>query len=360
MAIASVTGAPMLLGTCAGARGARPRGGGVGKRVAAGPARSGVRVGVAAGDVSPAGWTVDGAIGPAACPVCFRPISLTSGLDTRCETCRRGYPFVSRGMYHDLTVTAESGRKFDAGLRPPGTEIFRNPAVGFAYERGWRQGFAWAGFPGVDAEFDMAARHLEGVAGAEEAVVDLSCATGVFTRKLATSRLFGVVYAVDFSESMLQGVYENNMRDRIEGVVSVRGDAARLPFATASVAAVHAGAAIHCWPAPELAMAEIARVLKPGGRAVLSTFLVSPVQEALDSALSAVTAPDEFRQVLSSAAGAIRQGPNGSYRFWTKGELATLAAQCGLTGFDATVDRQFILFCVTKPEEEAEVVYTPR
>jgi ubiquinone/menaquinone biosynthesis C-methylase UbiE len=142
-------------------------------------------------------------------------------------------------------------------------------------------------------------------------------------------------------------------------VVSVRGDAARLPFATGSVSAVHAGAAIHCWPAPELAMAEIARVLKPGGRAVLSTFLVSPVQEALDSALSSVPAPDEFRQVFSSAAGAIRQGPNGSYRFWTKGELATLAKQCGLTGFDATVDRQFILFSVMKPMEEAEVVYSP-
>ena len=33
------------------------------------------------------------------------------------------------------------------------TDTFRNPWVAFVYERGWRQGFANAGFPGVDEEF---------------------------------------------------------------------------------------------------------------------------------------------------------------------------------------------------------------
>jgi hypothetical protein len=27
--------------------------------------------------------------------------------------------------------------------------------ISFAYERGWRQGFIWAGFPGVEKEFEM-------------------------------------------------------------------------------------------------------------------------------------------------------------------------------------------------------------
>ena len=30
----------------------------------------------------------------------------------------------------------------------------------------------------------------------------------------------------------------------------VRADVARLPFATGTVDAVHAGAALHCWPSP--------------------------------------------------------------------------------------------------------------
>lgn len=34
-------------------------------------------------------------------------------------------------------------------------------------------------------------------------------------------------------------------------VVLLRADVGRLPFATGSVAAIHAGAAIHCWPNPQ-------------------------------------------------------------------------------------------------------------
>lgn len=33
-------------------------------------------------------------------------------------------------------------------------------------------------------------------------------------------------------------------------LVLIRADIARLPFASSSVDAVHAGAAVHCWPSP--------------------------------------------------------------------------------------------------------------
>lgn len=55
----------------------------------------------------------------------------------------------------------------------------------------------------------------------------------------------------------------------------LRADVGRLPFASGSVDAIHAGAAIHCWPNPEAAMAEISRVLAPGGVFVASTFLAA-------------------------------------------------------------------------------------
>ena len=60
---------------------------------------------------------------------------------------------------------------------------------------------------------------------------------------------------------------------------------AHAPPPPPAVAAIHAGAAIHCWPNPAAALAEVSRVLRPGGVFVASTFLnaVAPLGQALGS-----------------------------------------------------------------------------
>jgi hypothetical protein len=64
----------------------------------------------------------------------------------------------------------------------PMRDLFTSPAVSFAYERGWRQGFAAAGFPGADEECLLAMEYFAPVVadvGADQSVVvDMSCATG--------------------------------------------------------------------------------------------------------------------------------------------------------------------------------------
>lgn len=52
-----------------------------------------------------------------------------------------------------------------------------------------------------------------------------------------------------------------------------RADVAQLPLQSASVDAMHAGAALHSWPRLEQGLREIRRVLKPGGRFFATTFL---------------------------------------------------------------------------------------
>ncbi|KAK9947448.1 hypothetical protein M0R45_003073 [Rubus argutus] len=47
-------------------------------------------------------------------------------------------------------------------------------------------------------------------------------------------------------------------------IVLVRADVSRLPFTSCSVDAVHAGAALHCWPSPSKGVAEITRILRNG------------------------------------------------------------------------------------------------
>lgn len=64
-------------------------------------------------------------------------------------------------------------------------------------------------------------------------------------------------------------------------VTFVRADIARMPFLSDSLDGVHAGAAIHCWPSPKAAVAEIARVLKPGAVFCGTTFLNPQVSSPL-------------------------------------------------------------------------------
>jgi hypothetical protein len=64
----------------------------------------------------------------------------------------------------------------------PMRDLFTSPAVSFAYERGWRQAFAQAGFPGADTEAQMAMDYFAPVVAkagpSNSVVVDMSCATG--------------------------------------------------------------------------------------------------------------------------------------------------------------------------------------
>jgi len=55
----------------------------------------------------------------------------------------------------------------------------------------------------------------------------------------------------------------------------VRLDVGKIPMKNDSIDALHAGAAMHCWPDLPAAASEIYRVLKPGGRYFATTFLSS-------------------------------------------------------------------------------------
>lgn len=233
----------------------------------------------------------------------------------------------------------EPQRLLSVPLQPPGTSTFQNPLVSFVYERGWRQSFAASGFPGPDEEFGLAQGFLSQGAGLKgDVLLDASCGSGLFSRRFVASGQYGTVVALDFSESMLRQVNEFAQKELGDGfeqprvggtsLTLLRADIARLPFQSNSLGGVHAGAAIHCWPSPENAVAEVARVLRPGGVFVLSTFRPrGPLQ---------------------------RLGQRGNpYRFWEEAELHELTRRCGLTNFQAiTRDPAFIMVCVRKPALE--------
>ena len=130
----------------------------------------------------------------------------------------------------------------------------------------------------------------------------------------------------------------------VEPPVLVRGDAGRLPFPNDSLAVVHAGAAIHCWPDPQAAVAEVSRVLAPGGLFFASTFMynASPLGELLgDSTVRPLV------ELERQAQGAMGQG--AAFRWWEQSELEDLTEKCGLEGFESERSGRCILFSATKP-----------
>ena len=183
----------------------------------------------------------------------------------------------------------------------PMRDLFTNPSVSFAYERGWRQGFAAAGFPGPDKEAEMVMDYFAPVAEGKETstVVDMSCATGLFTRRLAKSNKYGRVLGCDYSDSMLQEARRRinadpELRGRKAGQTRldlVRLDVGNIPMREGSVDALHAGAAMHCWPDLDSALSEVYRVLKPGGRYFATTFLAQYFR-GLQASENGQTGPD--------------------------------------------------------------------
>ncbi|OWM72861.1 hypothetical protein CDL15_Pgr021167 [Punica granatum] len=255
------------------------------------------------------------------CPICYNPLMRKGppGLNLRaihwsgfeCEKCNKTYS--SKDNYLDLTLVA--GLKEYNEIKPAGTELFRIPLVSFLYERGWRQNFKRSGFP-------------EG-----GLLVDVSCGSGLFSRRFAKSETYSGVIALDFSENMLRQCYDFIKSDSSlmeANLALVRADVARLPFASGSVDAVHAGAALHCWSSPSNAIAEITRVLRSGGVFVGTSFLrYNPATPRILRLL---------RHVLPT-----------NYIFLTAEEIKDVCMLCGLTNYASEIRQSFIMFSVQKP-----------
>lgn len=186
-----------------------------------------------------------------------------------------------------------------------GQSLFRNPAISWVYERGWRQNFNANGFPGIDKEFEEVQAFFAPVA-AGGAVLDMSCGSGLMTRRLAASGAYGRVIAADYSESMLTETARRFREERMPVPDLVRCDVAALPMQSASLSAAHAGAALHCWPDAEGGLAELRRVLKPGGALFASTFTTSALigtqrRDGRSGAGFRVFELDELRGMLAGA-----------------------------------------------------------
>jgi ubiquinone/menaquinone biosynthesis C-methylase UbiE len=142
------------------------------------------------------------------------------------------------------------------------------------YERWWRPalGRAFKGFTGPGMEEEMRiARLLLGLAGGHT-VLDVASGPGNFTRSFGHAvGEDGLAVGIDASPTMLERGVRDIERAGADNVCLLRGDATQLPFADASFDAVCCFAALHLFADPFEALADMARVLAPGGRIAIMT-----------------------------------------------------------------------------------------
>jgi SAM-dependent methyltransferase len=179
----------------------------------------------------------------------------------------------------------------------------------------------------------------------DEVVLDLGCGTG--NAALIAADRGARVIGVDPSPRLLDVARASVAAPELD-VEFVLGEAADLPVASSSVDAVESVFGVIFAPDAPAAAVEIARVLKPGGRLVLSAWLQQGV----------LAERAQFRRELIAAAGS-DSAAGGLFAWHDPEALTGLLAPLG---FSVTIQEHVLAFTGTSPTAyaEAELAHHPQ
>lgn len=167
-----------------------------------------------------------------------------------------------------------------------------------------------------------------------ETVLDLACGTGDLTQAFARRSPAGLVIGADFTHEMLELAAHKRAKldPRVaERVRYIEADAMALPFADASVDVLSIAFGIRNVQEPARAVAEFARVLRPGGRVVVLEFdrpSIPPVRWFNDFYCGQVM-PRTATWISGDRSGAYRYLPRSVSSFMSHKELGTMLGDAG-------------------------------
>lgn len=150
---------------------------------------------------------------------------------------------------------------------------------------------------------------VEGIGAAGEGVIlDVACGPGIVTAALA--RRARAVTAFDLTPEMLAKARQLCAAAGLANVTFREGSATEMPFADASFDGVVTRLSVHHFDAPRRVLAEIARVLKPGGTLVLADVVSSENEEEsrLHNAFEVLRDPSHVRMLPRSELAALVAG----------------------------------------------------
>ena len=122
----------------------------------------------------------------------------------------------------------------------------------------------------VDSEWLFARLELQ----PDDIVLDVAAGTGHVARGFAPQ--VRTVVALDSTAGMLEAGWIEAKRAALRNVVFMQGDAAALPFVDGSFDVVVSRFAVHHFEDPAVQIAEMRRVLRPGGRLAVADLIADP------------------------------------------------------------------------------------
>jgi SAM-dependent methyltransferase len=122
--------------------------------------------------------------------------------------------------------------------------------------------------------------------GARPLVLDLGCGPGVSAMEIARRRPDARVHGLDVAPRMLDEARRRIAASTTRQIGLLRGDVTRLPVRTGSLDAVTGHSFLYLLPNRAAALAEMQRVLRPGGRVVLMEPSARPATVATALAVS--------------------------------------------------------------------------
>jgi len=139
-------------------------------------------------------------------------------------------------------------------------------------------------------------------------ILDVACGPGLVTLGLAPHAR--EVVALDLTTEMLDKVRQRSAAAGIANIRIHQGSAADLPFEANSFDAVVTRLSLHHFANPERPLAEMARVLRPGGRFVVGDVVSSedPEESALHNAIEILRDPSHVRMLPASVLLALLSG----------------------------------------------------
>jgi ubiquinone/menaquinone biosynthesis C-methylase UbiE len=156
---------------------------------------------------------------------------------------------------------------------------------------------AWA--QKTDEGVAMRFRGALGEAGGGD-LIDVACGPGVVTAAIA--RGARSVIGFDATDAMLEKARARCVREGLANVAFAHGDAEHLPFADGRFDGAVTRLAIHHFADPPRALAEIFRVLRPGGIAVIVDVVSSEdrAESDLHNAIERLRDPSHVRMLPAS------------------------------------------------------------